>query len=142
MQTVARSLYFENKIGRIWEEPEAFLRLEYRGGAREELQFRALLTHLAQALSRRRWQKILVDQRAMAPFSPAEQEWMTTEWLPRAVREHGYRFGAVLLAHDVFARLAMNQLVMATRGLPHVYRTFESEAEALAWLVPAAVPAT
>ncbi|OGX85607.1 hypothetical protein [Hymenobacter glacialis] len=135
MQQLNRSLYFENSTGRIWEEPGGFLRLEYRAGAREILQFRALLTHLAQALARRKWEKILVDQRSMAPFSATEQDWMTNEWLPRAVRESGYRYGAVLVAHDVFARLAMNQLVMATRTLTHTYRTFEAEDAAVTWLV-------
>ncbi|OGX83365.1 hypothetical protein BEN47_03485 [Hymenobacter lapidarius] len=134
MQQFNRSLYFENSSGRIWEEHGGFLRLEYRAGVREILQFRALLTHLAQALSRRQWDKILVDQRSMAPFSPTEQDWMTNEWLPRAVRESGYRYGAVLVAHNVFARLAMNQLVMATRTLAHTYRTFEAEDAAVAWL--------
>ena len=50
------------------------------------------------------------------------------------MREDGYRFGAVLVAHNVFARLAMNQLVMASQGLPHVYRTFENDEAATAWL--------
>ena len=134
MVTPARTLYFENSIGRIWEEPDGYLRLEYRPGPRDLAQFRALLTHTAHALSRNHWDKILVDQREMAPFNPSEQDWMATEWLPRAVLESGYRFGAVLVAHNVFARLAMNQLVMASRGLPHVYRLFDSEEEATAWL--------
>ena len=130
-----RSLYFENGVGRVWEEPEGFLRLEYRAGPRETVQFRALLTHAAQALSRRHWQRMLVDQREMVPLSPSEQEWMATEWLPRAVRESGYRLGAVLVANNVFARLAMNQFVMASRGLSHTYRTFETEEAAVAWLL-------
>jgi len=134
MQQFNRSLYFENSIGRIWEEPGGYLRLEYRAGAREIVQFRALLTHTAHALNRRQWNKILVDQRSMAPFSATEQDWMASEWLPRAVNEHGYRYGAVLVANDVFARLAMNQLVMATRTLAHTYRTFEAEEAAVAWL--------
>ncbi|MFD2718953.1 STAS/SEC14 domain-containing protein [Hymenobacter monticola] len=134
MAAATRSLYFENSHGRIWEEPAGYVRLEYHAGPRETVQFRALLTHAAQAMSRRRWSGMLVDQRNMAPFSPAEQDWMTSEWLPRAVQEHGYRRGAVLVAHNVFARLAMNQFVMASRGLPHTYRTFEAEAEAVAWL--------
>jgi hypothetical protein len=135
MQKPSRSLYFENSIGRIWEEPDNYLRLEYRPGVRDAVQFRALLTHTAQALARQGWSKILVDQRNMTPFSPNERDWMTDEWLPRAVNEHGYRYGAVLVARDVFARLAMNQFVMATRNLPHTYRTFEDEEAALAWLV-------
>lgn len=134
MPSLSRSLYFENSGGRIWEEPAGFLRLEYSPGQREIAQFRALLTHAAQALYRRGWSRILIDQRAMTPFSPAEQDWMSTQWLPQAVREYGYRYGAVLVAQDVFARLAMNQLMLASRGLAHAYRTFESEAAAMAWL--------
>ena len=135
MNKPSRSLYFENSTGRIWEEPAGYLRLDYRPGPRELVPFKALLTHGAQALSRRQWHHMLVDQREMSPFNPVEQTWMTNEWLPRAVSESGYRFGAVLVAHDVFARLAMNQLVMASRGLAHSYRLFEAEAEAEAWLL-------
>jgi hypothetical protein len=129
-----RSLYFENSSGRIWEEPGGYLRLEYRSGPRDSTHFRALLTHTAHAMSRRQWDKMLVDQREMAPFNPAEQDWMTNEWLPRTVNEHGYRYGAILVAHNVFARLATNQFVMASRSLPHTYRTFEAEDEAVSWL--------
>ena len=133
--TPARSLYFENSSGRIWEEPGSFVRMEYGAGAREAAAFRALLTHAVQALARRQWSGILVDQRAMTPLTNAEQDWMSTEWLPRAVAEYGYRHGAVLVAKDVFARLAMHHFVVASRGLNHTYRPFESEAEAVAWLL-------
>ena len=135
MPQVSRSLYFENSIGRIWEEPEGYVRLEYRPSPRDAVQFRAILTHLMQALARHRWSKALIDQRAMAPYTPAELAWMSDEWLPRAVQEYGYRYGAALLAHDVFARLAMNQLMMATRNLAHSYRSFESDGEAVGWLL-------
>lgn len=134
MLTPGRSLYFENSAGRVWEEPASYIRLEYRAGTREVAQFRALLTHTAQALSRRQWSKILVDQREMAPYNPVEQDWITNEWLPRAVRENGYRFGAILVAHNVFARLVTNQFITASRDLPHTYRTFEADEAAVAWL--------
>jgi hypothetical protein len=130
-----RSLYFENSAGRIWEEPAGYIRLEYHAGVRDVLQFKALLTHTAQALSRRQWSKMLVDQRNMAPYNPSEQDWMTTEWLPRAVNESGYRHGAIMVAHNVFARLATNQFIMASRELPHTYRTFEAEDAAVTWLL-------
>jgi hypothetical protein len=134
LKSPTRTLYFENSIGRIWEEPAGYVRLEYRPGSRETVQFRAILTHLGQALARHRWSKALIDQREMAPYTPAELDWMTNDWLPGAVRECGYRYGAALVAHDVFARLAMNQLVLANRSLAHVYRMFESETEATEWL--------
>ena len=132
---VSRSLYFENSTGRIWEEPEGYLRLDYKAGPREAAQFRAMLTHIMQALSRHGWSKVLIDQRLMNPYTPLELAWMGEDWLPRAVHEHGYRHGAFIVSPDVFARLAMNQLVMANRNLPHTYRTFETEALAVAWLL-------
>ena len=135
MPVASRSLYFENSVGRLWEEPTGYLRLEYKPGPRGEVEFRALLTHAAQALTRHHWRSILVDQRQMTPFVMSEQTWMGTEWLPHAVHEHGYRFGAVLVAQNVFARLAMTQLVLSTRNLPHTYRTFEGEDEAVGWLL-------
>ncbi|MDQ2771469.1 MAG: STAS/SEC14 domain-containing protein [Bacteroidota bacterium] len=135
MPPLARTLYFENSVGRLWEEPAGYLRLEYKPTPREALQFRAILTHLAQALSRHGWGNVLIDQREMAPYTPAELAWMGEEWLPRAVLDFGYRFGAAVVAHNVFARLAMNQLILANRTLPHTYRTFEGNAEAVEWLL-------
>lgn len=131
----ARTIYFENGIGRIWEEPQEYLRLEYRPGPREEVQFRALLNHSAQALTRQGWDRMLIDQKAMTPFSASEQEWMMAHWLPRAVHENGYRYGAVVVAHNVYARLAMTQLILGSKDLPHTYRTFEDDSEGVAWLL-------
>ena len=131
---VSRSLYFENSAGRIWEEASGYLRLDYKAGPRDIVQFRAILTHLMQAMSRHRWSRAMIDQRLMSPYTSTEQTWMSEEWLPRAVHEYGYRYGAALVAHDVFARLAMNQFVLSNRSLPHTYRSFETEETAVAWL--------
>ncbi len=62
---------------------------------------------------------------------------MSTEWLPRAVYAFGYRFGTVLAAQNVFARLAMTHLLLGAHDLPHTYRTFENEGDAVAWLAVA-----
>ena len=70
----------------------------------------------------------------MAPFNATEQAWMASEWLTKAVHEHGYCNGAVLIAQNVFARLAMTQLVLGTRDLPHTYRSFDDESTAIIWL--------
>ncbi len=57
----ARTIYFKNNAGCLWEEPQSYLRLDYNPGLREEAQFRALLTHARQALRRRGWAKMLVN---------------------------------------------------------------------------------
>ena len=135
MPAASRTIYFKNSVGCLWEEPEAYLRLEYDPGPREEVQFRALLTHVRQAMQRRSWSRLLINQQKMSAFTPAEESWMVNDWLPQAVRENGYRYGAVVVAHDVFARLAMTGLVMTSRKLGHTYRNFEHEKEAVGWLL-------
>ncbi len=129
------TIYFKNNVGCVWEEPAGYLRLEYYSGPRVEAQFRALLTHLRQALQRHGWHRVLVNQQQMSPFTTAEESWMMNEWLPLAVQENGYRYGAVVVAHDVFARLAMTGIVMTSRKLGHTYRNFEHEKEAIDWLL-------
>ncbi len=129
------TIYFKNTAGCIWEEPAGYLRLDYYPGAREQAQFRALLTHVRQALLRHGWDRLFINQQQMSPFTAAEETWMVSEWLPQTVREAGYRYGAVLVAHDVFARLAMSSLVPASRKLGHLYRNFEHETEAVSWLL-------
>ena len=135
MPAASRTIYFKNSIGCIWEEPQDFLRLDYYPGPREEGQFRALLTHVRQAMQRRHWDRLLVNQQDMSAFTPTEESWMVNEWLPLAVRENGYRYGAVVVAHDVFARLAMGSIISTSRKLGHLYRNFEGESEAIAWLL-------
>lgn len=135
MSATTRTIYFKNNAGCLWEEPEGYLRLDYLPGPRQEAQFRALLTHVRQAMQRHGWGRLLVNQQEMAPFTPSEESWMVNEWLPQAVLENGYRYGAVVVAHDVFARLAMTGIVLTSRKLGHTYRNFEHPKEAADWLL-------
>ncbi|QDA61803.1 hypothetical protein [Hymenobacter jejuensis] len=128
------TLYFQNSAGRITEDAGGYLRLDWAAGPREEAAFRALLQHVIRALHRNRWGKLLARQDQMVPFTPAEQAWIVNEWMPRAVTEGGYRFGAVISAKSVFARLATNVVINEVRELPIVYNTFEDEGYAISWL--------
>lgn len=125
-------IYHENAAGRAVNDPLGFARLTYRAGGDA---FEALLGNVTRLLARRGDGGLLVDQRQMVPFTPDEQAYVIEQWLPRTVQEGGYRYGAVLLAEDVFARLATAQMVTAVRALPIGYRYFELEAEAVAWLL-------
>ena len=133
--SAARTIYFKNNAGCLWEEPLGYLRLDYYAGVRSETQFQALLTHAQLAMKRHGWSKMLVNQQAMSAFTPTEAAWMINDWLPRAVDEGGYRYGAVVVAHDVFARLAMTGIVLTSRKLGHLYRNFEHETAAIEWLL-------
>jgi len=93
-----------------------------------------MFTTAAQALRQRGWGRILINQVRMVPFTSQEQLWISQEWLPAAVHESGYRFGAVVLAANVLTRLA-TAFVTSTPELPLRYRSFGAEKEALAWLL-------
>jgi hypothetical protein len=70
----------------------------------------------------------------MTPYSPAEQVYLGQHWLPRTIVDGQYRYGAVVQAHDVFARLAMDTIRTQAQELPLTYRFFSDEAQAISWL--------
>jgi hypothetical protein len=85
-------------------------------------------------LKRNGWHRLLGDQRLMAPFTTEESEWIVEYWLDSS--RHGPRglYGAIILANDVFARLAMDQVVHEAKASALTYRMFDSEDKAVAWL--------
>lgn len=132
---VGNRLYFENAVGRVEEDQLGFVRLRYNAGRRDEAAYRGLLQHTLRLLARQRHGRMLVDQRQMEPFSPQEQQWLLGEWLPLAIAEGGYRYGAVVQATNVFARLAMNTTAAHPNARALTYRYFDEEAPAVAWLL-------
>ncbi|WP_426492044.1 hypothetical protein [Hymenobacter sp. 102] len=134
MRSVSPTLYFENSAGRILEDPAGFLRVIWTAQERDAVTCHAVFNHMIQALRRNGWSKILVDQRQLRAFSTEEQQWIVQQWLPRAVQEGGYRYGSVLVAEDVFTRLATAYITTSVQNLPLIYRTFTDEASATAWL--------
>ena len=128
-------VYYENAVGRAVDDPLGFARLTYQTGVRSPDSFHAFLGHVTRLMARRGDGCLLVDQRRMSPFTPDEQMYVIEQWLPRTVQEGGYRYGAVIVAEDVFARLATASVVTAVRELPMQYCYFKQEAEAVAWLL-------
>ncbi|TGE21279.1 hypothetical protein E5K00_13375 [Hymenobacter aquaticus] len=131
----ALKLYFENTAARLTQDPNGFLRVRWTSKARRLEETQAVFTHMRLALERFGWSRILIDQTAMLPFTTAEQQWISQQWLPRAVQEGGYRHGAVVVSPEVMVRLATSYITTQVLGLPLVYRSFEHETEAVQWLL-------
>lgn len=133
MSWLPTSLYFANAAGVVQEYAD-HVRLRYHPGPRRFDEFTAVLHHVTRALSRYRLGKLLIDQRQMTPYLPAEQAHVVERWLPRTIVEGQYRYGAVVQAHDVFARLAMDTIRVQAQELPLTYRFFPEELAAVNWL--------
>jgi hypothetical protein len=71
----------------------------------------------------------------MLPFSAAEQQWVAQHWLPLAVQVGGYRYGAIVVSADTYARLATAYITTNVGGLPMRYRSFDDASQAIAWLL-------
>jgi hypothetical protein len=126
--------FFANPAGQLAADPAGFVRMSWLAGPRTLADTQALLTQMAQALRQLSWGKVLADQTLMPSFSPAEQQWISQEWLPQAVHECGYRYGAIVVSTDTYARLATAFITTSVGGLPLRYRSFDSAAQATAWL--------
>lgn len=133
-QAASSTVFFENNAGQVLAQPAGYLHVRWSAQPRTFAETQAVLQHLSQGLQHYGWSKALSNQLIMPPFSTEEQAWITQQWLPHAVREAGYRAGAILLASNLYARLATAFVTTSVQGLPMRYRSFDQEADAIAWL--------
>ncbi|WP_375437674.1 hypothetical protein [uncultured Hymenobacter sp.] len=133
-KTLLSTLYFQNAAEQLLEDSAGFLRANWNNSPRQSEEVRALFTHMIYALQRRNWSRIIINQVGMRPFSREEQHWVAQEWLPMAVQA-GYGHGAIVGSRDVMVRLATAYITTHMQSLPLIYQSFETEAEALEWLL-------
>ncbi len=134
MPSASLPIYFENAVAQLREHPAGYVVFEYKPGKRQFAEFQAVLTHLSNLLRRRDWYKILGDQRRMSPFTEQENAWVVNYWLDVTRQRPGGIYAAVLLADDVFARLAATQLRHENKEAALTYRLFDDQQEADTWL--------
>ena len=124
-----------NAAARVYADGE-FACLTWRPSLRALPDFQAAMDALLVLLRRLGTGKALVNQRCMAPLTAAEQAWVLTHWLPRAVAQGHYRYAAVLPAADERARRATERVRADAAhhpGFPR-YEDFTDEAQARQWL--------
>ena len=128
------TLLFTNRAGQLLADAAGFLRVRWGAEPRVLAAMQELFEQVMRQLQQRRWSCVLINQVVMPPFTPAEQQWVATDWLPRAVHEGGYRYGAVVVSPQVLVRLATAFVTTNVQGLPLTYRSFDEESTAVRWL--------
>ena len=134
MPLTTHSVYFENPVARLSEHRDGYALVQYKPGKRGFADFQALLTHLSHLLRRRGWDKVLSDQRALAPFTEQEQAYIRARWQETAPGSHHERLVAALLPHDVYARLSAHLVINDAHEGDVTYHIFEDEVAAGMWL--------
>lgn len=135
MPSTTLRVHYESAVGRLLEQPAGeYIVVEYSAGPRKISDLQAFLHYAGLLLERRGWHKLLGDQRLMSPFTPEESKWITSHWLSRDQQRNSALYGAVLLPHDVFARLSVSQIMNEAKAASMTYRLFTEKADAVAWL--------
>ena len=120
-------LYYANAVGQVRKHPAGYAILCYAVGPRQQLLYEALLTQVGHLLLSRGWNRLLSDQRVMAPFTEAEKAWSVEHWLGQKIARPSLLRVAALLATNVFARLAFAQVLNQAPAHTVHYQYFEEE---------------
>ncbi|UII34065.1 hypothetical protein LVD17_09590 [Fulvivirga ulvae] len=97
-----------------------------------EQEFKAGCEQMIEAIAHFKTGKVVVDTREQGALAPDLLEWMTTDWLSRAVAA-GYTHGAIILPTDIFTQLAVDEIMdMVSKKV--VSRNFDDMSEAIEWI--------
>ncbi|OON67858.1 hypothetical protein [Hymenobacter sp. CRA2] len=128
------SLYFANAAAEVQPDPEGFALMRWQPGPRQLSDYQDAMNALLRVIRAVGTGKALVDHLRIAPLTEAEQHWVATNWLPRAVVQGNYRYAALLSTAEAMAWL--NRLDPQLLGWPQAptYMVFDNEQKARAWL--------
>ncbi|MFD1466907.1 hypothetical protein ACFQ48_01625 [Hymenobacter caeli] len=124
---------FTNAAGQLYYHPAGHVRLAWAPGRvpLEAVQdyYEKVLAVLLTTGAR----KILSEHGQRAPLLPAAQQWLTQNWIPRAVAQANARHCAIVEGADPVHRLATETVVAGAPG-GFEFKRFAARAEAEAWL--------
>ncbi|KUG08034.1 STAS/SEC14 domain-containing protein [Solirubrum puertoriconensis] len=125
---------FANAFAEVQPDPEGFAYMRCRPGKRLLADYQDAMNALLRVIRNIGTGKALVDHMNIEPITTEEQQWVTANWLPRAVVQGNYRYAALLSPPATMAWL--NQIDQHLLDWPRAptFKHFSNEAEARAWL--------
>ncbi|MCC3156596.1 hypothetical protein LJ737_05060 [Hymenobacter sp. 15J16-1T3B] len=127
------TVFFRNAAGSVVFHSTGYVELAWGPGrlGLDELQafYEQALTLLKSTDSG----KILSSHGQRQPLSAAAQQWLTGDWIPRAIRQGGFRYCAIVEGQDPVHRLS-TQGVVAASPVGVEFKRFQHRADAEAWL--------
>lgn len=131
------TLYFQSAVGKLFYHPAGFVRLAWAGGRTALDAQQAFYEQVLTLLTSTGAHKILSDHGQRPPLSGPAQQWLTGQWIPRALRQARVSHCAIVEGADPLHRLSTQSVVSASpEGL--VFQRFATVGEAEAWLLNAA----
>lgn len=132
------TLYFQSSAGKLYYQPAGYVRLAW---AAERITLEVVQAYYEQVLAlllSTDVRRILSDHGQRAPLLVTAQEWLTTNWIPRAMQLAHAHHCAVVEGANPMHRLSL-QSIVSTAPVGFVFKRFEAFEPAEAWLLGLAV---
>lgn len=127
-------LSFTNAAGHVYYHPAGLVRLAWGPGRVPLNEVQAYYEKTLAVLLTTGARKVLSDHGQRAPLLPAAQQWLTQNWIPRAMAQARTRHCAIVEGADPVHRLSTESVVTASPK-DFVFKRFNNTAAAEAWLV-------
>lgn len=127
------TLVFQSLAGKVCYQPTGYVRLAW---AHERLSLDVIQVFYEQALvllTSTGVRRILSDHGQRTPLPAAAQEWLTTNWIPRAMSLSRTQHCAIVEGVDPMHRLS-TQSVVSNSPTGFQFKRFDTFAAADAWL--------
>lgn len=128
------TLYFQNPAGKLFYHPTGFVHLAWNT---ERLALEAIQSFYEQALAlliNTRSRYILSDHGRRAPLSAGAQQWLTENWIPRAIGQARVSHCAIVEGADPLHRLS-TQSVLSAAPAGIWFQRFATFEAAQTWLL-------
>ena len=126
-------MYFESTVGKLFYQPSGVVRLAWTAERSTLETVQAYYEQVLSLMLSTGTTKILSDHGQRQPLSVPAQEWLTGNWIPRAIGQAGARHCAIVEGADPMHRLSTQSVVSsAPTGL--LFKRFSTVEEAEAWL--------
>ena len=131
-------LSFTNTAGQLYYHPAGHVRLAWGPGRVPLDEVQTYYEKTLAVLLTTGARKILSDHGQRAPLLPTAQQWLTQNWIPRAIGQARTRHCAIVEGADPVHRLS-TESVVTSAPKDFIFKRFSSAATAEIWLVSLAL---
>lgn len=125
--------FYQNEAGRLLYNTAGYVHLAWSAERISQAALEAFYEQTLALLLRTSATKILSEHGGRRPLSAEAQQWIATNWVPRAIAEADFGYCAIVEGEDPIHRLA-TQSVISISPTQLLYKRFSEVAEADAWL--------
>jgi len=127
------TLFFQNSAGKLYYQPGHYVRLAWATERQALETIQAFYEQVLALLQSTGVRRILSDHGQRAPLPIVAQEWLTANWIPRAIGQTRTQHCAIVEGADPMHRLS-TQSVVSTAPAGFQFKRFDTFAAADTWL--------